>query len=244
MKILPRAVQKEEILMYLYETHLHTSPVSNCGRASVRESLEFYKSIGYRGVFITDHFIDSNLNVEARDLPYEEKIKYYFSAYEEGVAIGKEIGLDVFLGIEMGEGWAHILVYGIDKEWCLAHPEIEGMKKIELLPILSEAGALLIQAHPFRNVKSEIRLFPRHVHGTEIYNAARGEFENKLAQQFCENYELIPFAGSDNHRAGGQEVLGGMATERPIKDVDDFKALVLSREAKPFIKDESGVRLL
>ena len=43
--------------MYLYETHLHTSPVSDCARATVRESLEFYKSAGYTGVLINQHFI-------------------------------------------------------------------------------------------------------------------------------------------------------------------------------------------
>ena len=43
---------------FLYETHLHTSPVSKCASASVKDSLEFYKSIGYDGVFITNHFID------------------------------------------------------------------------------------------------------------------------------------------------------------------------------------------
>ena len=43
--------------MYRYETHLHTAPVSKCAHASVRENLEFYKSLGYAGVFITNHFI-------------------------------------------------------------------------------------------------------------------------------------------------------------------------------------------
>ena len=32
--------------MYLYETHLHTYPVSRCAGATVREVLEFYKEIG------------------------------------------------------------------------------------------------------------------------------------------------------------------------------------------------------
>ena len=41
--------------MLKYETHLHTSPVSKCAKASVRESLEFYKKAGYAGVFITNH---------------------------------------------------------------------------------------------------------------------------------------------------------------------------------------------
>ena len=84
---------------FLYETHLHTYPVSKCAKASVRENLEFYKSLGYEGVFITNHFIDGNINID-KSLPYEQLVEFYFSDYEEGVRIGKEIGISVFLGIE------------------------------------------------------------------------------------------------------------------------------------------------
>ena len=227
--------------MYLYETHLHVSPVSDCARAGVRETLEYYKSAGYAGVFITDHFIESNFDRAARSLPYDEKIKHFFSTYEEGVRIGEEIGIDVFPGIEMGHGWAHILVYGIDKEWCLNHPDMDKIRKTELLPQMSKDGALLIQAHPFRKVDCEISLFPFHVHGVEIFNACRDEFENKLAKDYCKNYGLIPFAGSDNHSAGRQTIFGGIATERKILNCTDFKEIVLAGKAKPFIRDENGV---
>ena len=38
----------------------------------------------------------------------------------------------------------------------------------------------------------------------EIYNANRTDFENRQAEIFCENYGLIPFAGSDNHAGAAQ----------------------------------------
>ena len=86
--------------MYRYETHLHTSPVSRCARASVRETLEFYKSLGYDGVFITNHFLDGNINIDY-NRPYEERINFYFADYEEGVKLSKEIGIKVFCGVEL-----------------------------------------------------------------------------------------------------------------------------------------------
>lgn len=230
--------------MYIYETHLHTSPISACAKASTRESLEFYKAAGYAGVFMTEHFIDGSFDRSARELPYDERVRHYFSAYEEGKRIGDEIGLDVFLGIEVAQGSTHFLVYGIDKEWCLSHPDMDKMKKSELLSLMREDGALLIQAHPFRTVKEDIRLYPRHVHGVEIYNASRSDFENALARQYCENYGLIRFAGSDNHTAGARSVFGGVATERPIASVEDFKEIVLSGGAQPFVRDENGLRIL
>lgn len=231
--------------MYLYETHLHTFPVSKCAKATVRESLEYYKSAGYTGVFMTDHFIDANIAVEARELPYDEKIRFYFSAYEEGVKIGEEIGLDVFPGFEMSCGsMSHILVYGIDMEWCLAHADMDKMKKSELMTMMIEDGAFLVQAHPFRAVKEEIRLYPRHVHGVEIFNASRNEFENALAVQYCENYGLLPFAGSDNHSGGRRTVFGGIATEEKIRDVRHFIEMAKEGKLKPFVRDENGIRYL
>ena len=232
--------------MYLYETHLHTSPLSACGRATVRENLEYYKSAGYAGVFLSDHFIDGNINKEICALPYEEKIEAYFRVYEEARPIAEELGIAVFSGIEMGYQGTDFLVYGIDKEWCLAHTDMDKMQKSELLPLLMEDGALVIQAHPFREAKyiDHIRLFPRCVHGVEVFNAGLGELANAMGAQYCQNYGLIPFAGSDNHAAGKRAVFGGMATERPIESVDDFISMVKSGEAKPFVRDESGVRLI
>ena len=62
--------------MYRYETHLHTAPVSKCATATVQENLEFYKSIGFAGVFITNHFIDGNISIDKTE-PYEKLIEYY-----------------------------------------------------------------------------------------------------------------------------------------------------------------------
>ena len=232
--------------MYLYETHLHTAPLSACARVGVRETLTFYHSAGYAGVFLTDHFLDGNIAHELRELPYGERIEAYFRVFEEAREIGAELGIAVFSGIEMGYRGTDFLVYGIDEAWCLAHEDMDKMKKSELLPLLMADGALVVQAHPFREAGyiDHIRLFPRCVHGVEVFNACRTAFENAQAEQYCENYGLVRFAGTDNHAGGGRTCFGGMATETPIADVRDFIGRVLSGEAKPFAKDEDGVRLL
>ncbi len=223
---------------YLYETHLHTLPVSKCAKAGVRESLEFYKSLGYDGVFITNHFIDGNINCD-KALSYEDRIHFYCSDYEEGVRIGRELGIKVFFGIESSMNRTDFLIYGLDKAWLLAHPEIEEMPKAQMLDRMAQAGALVIQAHPFRESKlmDYIRLFPRHVHGAEVYNAGRTEFENAMAELYATRYSLIPFAGSDNHRAGGQKRLGGMRSGSPISDEADFVRRVKNGELTPFQRE-------
>lgn len=225
--------------MYKYETHMHTFPVSRCAKASVEESVAYYKKLGYDGIFITNHFLDGNINVD-RSLSYEEQIAYYFSDYERAVEIGKGLGIKVFCGVEISYLGTDFLVYGLDKDWFLAHPEIMEMKKSQELAFLMESGALVIQAHPYREASyiDHIRLFPRQVHGVEVINVWRTAEENRMAEIYADYYGLIKFAGSDNHSAEKQSKLAGMCSEEPICDVADFIAKVKSGEAKIFATEE------
>ena len=221
--------------MYKYETHLHTSPVSRCASAGVGEHLKFYKKLGYDGVFITNHFLDGNINIDY-NLPYEEKINFYFSDYEKALEIGKELGIKVFCGVELSYGGTDFLIYGLDKDWYLAHPEIMNMKKSNELRLMMDSGALVIQAHPFREASyiDHIRLFPRQVHGIEIINACRTDEENALAEIYAEHYGLLKFAGSDNHSASLQKRLAGICTAEPICTVEDFIDSVKSGKSEVF----------
>ncbi|MBR0320208.1 MAG: hypothetical protein IIX10_04055 [Clostridia bacterium] len=224
--------------MYLYETHLHTAPVSRCGRRSVRDCLTFYKQIGYDGVFITNHFIDGNINMDA-SVPYAERIHFYFSDYEEGEKIGKELGIKVFCGVEMSNGGTDFLVYGLDKQWYLDHEELQQMPYSARLTYLKENGALIIQAHPYREAGyiDHIRLFPRHVEGVEIFNAGTQELANKMAEHYAAMYQLQPFAGSDNHVAEDQKMLGGIRCQTPISDMADFIQKFRNHACTPFVKE-------
>ena len=208
---------------YIYETHMHTSPVSRCGHVGVRESLEFYKEAGYDGVFITNHFLDGNNGVD-RTLSYEDQIKYFFSDYESGIEMSDQIGIKVFCGAELSHHGTDFLVYGLDKDWYLEHGEIMQMRKKDELELMMNSGALVIQAHPFReaNYIECIRLYPRQVHGVEIYNACRTDRENELAEQYARDYGLLPFSGSDNHNVKVQTKLGGMMFDSPLIDELDF----------------------
>lgn len=113
-KTAKKSVSKSVIKMYKYETHLHTAPVSKCATATVEESIEFYKKMGYDGVFVTNHFVDGNINCD-RTRPYKEQLDFYFSDYERALEIGEKIGLKVFLGVELSYKGTDFLVYGLDK---------------------------------------------------------------------------------------------------------------------------------
>ncbi len=224
--------------MYRYETHLHTSPVSKCGKASVRESLEFYKEQGYDGVFITNHFLDGNINIK-NSAPYAAKIEFYFSDYEEGVKIGRKIGLKVFAGIEMSYKGTDFLVYGLDKEWFLKNPQIMNMKKSVQLPFLRANGALVVQAHPFRQADyiDHIRLFPDCVDGIEVVNANRTELENRMAEIYANEYGFLKTAGTDNHIGKKQVHLAGIETDTPIENEKNFIEKIKNFEVKVFVTE-------
>lgn len=227
--------------MYRYETHLHTAPVSRCAKATVAESLEFYKKLGYDGVFITNHFLDGSINID-KTKPYTEQIEFYFSDYEAGLEIGKALGIKVFCGVELSYAGTDFLVYGLDKAWFLAHPEIMEMKKSEELALMAENGALIIQAHPFRGAAymDHIRLYPRFAQGVEVVNAARSDEENNLATLYAEHFGLLKFAGSDNHTGANREKLAGIQCDQPLNSAADLMEKVKAGQAHIFTIINNG----
>ena len=217
--------------MYRYETHLHTSPVSKCARATVRETLEFYKSMGYDGVFITNHFINGMIGKE-EGRSYEDLINFFFSDYEEAIELSSEIGIKVFPGAEISYTGNHFLVYGLDKEWYLAHPESFEMKFSEMLGFMREEGAFIIHAHPFdeRSFIDHIKLLPRCVDAVEVVNVGKTSFQNSMANLYADAYGLLKTAGSDNHSAGRRKNYAGIECPDPINSVSDF--IAKAREGK------------
>ncbi len=206
--------------MYRYELHCHTSPVSGCAKADVRETVTFYKNRGYDGLCITNHFLNTYAGLRP-DASYEEKIHYYFSDYEDALAIGKELGIKIFFGIETTYRGTDFLVYGLDKEWFLKHSQIMEMDIKEKMAFMRENGAFVAQAHPFREAHyiDHIRLYPRVVDAIEVINANRTPTENKMARLYAEQYGFLMIAGSDNHLGGRQKNFAGLQSETPIDSV-------------------------
>lgn len=228
--------------MYKYETHLHTAPVSKCGGYSVKENLKFYKSIGYDGVFLTNHFLDANIGGD-RTRPYRDQIEFFFTDIEEGERIADEVGIKFFWGVESSYLGTDFLIYGLSKKWYLDHPEIMEIPRKDMLTMMADAGALIVHAHPFREASyiDHVRLYPYHVHAVEVDNCGNKDFQNEMARQYAKTYNLPFSAGSDNHNAGHISRLAGVEFDTPLASIDDFIERIKRNEAKVFtVNIENG----
>lgn len=220
--------------MNKYETHLHTSETSACAGATGAAQAMFYKSKGYRGIFVTDHFFNGNTTVP-NELNWEEQVEKFCLGYENAKKCGDEIGLDVFFGWEYSYKGTDLLTYGLNKEWLLKNPKILELDVNSYCDYVRDEGGLIVHAHPFREASyiSMIRLLPRKCDGCEIVNSNRTGLENKMALLYAENYNLLPLAGSDNHTAA-QETLNGIVFEKRLSDEKEFVELVKKKEYRLF----------
>ena len=201
---------------YLYETHLHTSESSACARSTGAEMARACKEYGYTGIFVTDHNWGGNTCVD-RDLPWEEWVDLFCLGYD---------------GTEF-------LLYGIDKAWMKAHPQLRRISVEEQYELVHEAGGLVMHAHPYReeNYIPEVRLFPDFVDGVEGINAAHLWYSGPLRDKTVYDKRAIAYgrvhgfpmsAGSDIHSTN--LFGGGMAFRRRLCSAADYVQAVLDGE--------------
>jgi predicted metal-dependent phosphoesterase TrpH len=225
---------------YLYETHCHTREVSACASASGEEQVRKYHAMGYSGVMITDHFFNGNTCVD-RSKSWEEMCEQYCKGFENAKKAGDELGMTVMFGIEYTYHGTDFLIYGLDKDWLKAHPEIMDIKVPELSRLVHTDGGLFVHAHPFREADyiDTIRLFPHDVDAVEVYNAGnRSDAMNERAEYYAESYGLVMTSGSDAHHLS-QEIYGGVATKRPVTGIEDYIELVKANALEDLLKKYS-----
>ena len=217
---------------FLYETHMHTSEGSGCGQNSAVEQVRAYKSRGYQGIIITDHFINGYSTCPAYPkISWEEKMSYVVSGYKAAKVEGERIGLDVFLGWEFTVRGSDFLTYGLDWDFLISHPDLHKLDVPEYCLVVRENGGFLAQAHPYRNapyIKYKFPVGAQYVDAIEVYNASDPDRSNKKAQAFAKKHNLPIQAGSDSHSTSKGKPVSGIKLERCAKTIhdiiDDIKA--------------------
>ena len=220
---------------YLYEVHLHTSDASACGSVPGADMADYYKSLGYDGIFVTDHFLNGNTTADA-SLPYAERIEIFCSGYENAKKRGDEIGLSVFFGVEYSHVHGnHFLLYGIDKAFLLAHPEILTIGMREVCSLVHSVGGTVVQAHPFREAQyvTEYCLLPHSCDAIEVFNACNTPEANEMARLYAAHYGLPFSAGSDIHHKPFAKPLGSVVCTEKIQKEKDMARLFREGKMSP-----------
>jgi len=219
---------------YRYETHLHTSQGSLCGRSTGKEHAQYYKELGYQGIIVTDHFFGGNTTVP-KEIPWRDRIEMYCKGYEDALEEGKRIGLDVFFGWEQNFDLDEYLVYGLDKQWLIEHPEMEHWTRREQLEEVHRWGGCVIQAHPFRDRAyiPRVLLGKEFSDGIEVANAGQFGYNDAAAFRYGREYDLVMIAGSDNHKSREAkwtpEKMMGIETEEKLGSIQDLVDLIRNR---------------
>lgn len=213
-------------MSYKYETHMHTAEASACATSTGAEMARAHKEAGYTGIFITDHFFNGNTTVP-RELPWQERVERFCLGYEHAKQEGDKIGLQVFFGFEYAYHGAEFLVYNLDKQWLMNHENIDLRSPRWALAQMHQGGAIIIQAHPFRerDYIDHIQLFPRDIDGVEAVNAAHlgaeGRRMNERAFAYARMFDLPVTAGSDSHSVG-RMFGGGVELEEKLTCPTDY----------------------
>lgn len=218
--------------LFIYETHMHTSQVSACGKSPGKDYIQKYIDAGFSGIMITDHFFRGNCKID-RHLPWRQRIELFCRGYEDAWETGYKLNFPVFFGWEEYYQGDEYLVYGVDKQWMLEHPEMEYWTRAEQYRHVHAAGGCIVQAHPFRerDYIRTIHLSPGYVDAVEGINSSNTSEENALAVRYAKLLELPITGGSDNHCADTMQVerLSGVAFETPLHTVHDYVRAIRER---------------
>ena len=215
---------------YKYELHLHTRQGSACAICTGAEMVDYYKSQGYSGFLVTDHFINGNTAVDRR-LPWAEQMEEFCLGYEDAKRRGDEMDFDVFFGLEFAYRGTEFLILGLDKEWLIANPQICKSKLEKSLKLIRANGGFVVHAHPFRQASyiNEIRLLPDLVDAVEVFNAAnRDDYWNKQAAKFACKHNLPMTSGADSHKVGDKTA--GIEAKRRVRTVAELIDVIKNGE--------------
>lgn len=221
--------------MFRYETHCHTIYTSACSHLDAKTIVHLYKSNGYDGIVVTDHFLNGNTTVD-RALSWNDQIDEFFRGYEQVEMEGRKAGLKVFFGLEYSYLGTDFLTYGLDRHWLKSHDGLLKLSVREYLALVRKDGALAVQAHPYREADyiDHIRLYPSDVDGIETVNAGRSPLCNRLGDFLAQEYGLLKTGGSDLHMAS-QPLLSGVETEEEVYDLAGLINCIRARKAVPFL---------
>lgn len=213
--------------MYKIETHLHTKYSSSCGKLDLEQILSGYQEAGYSGIIVTDHFNRTCFEkFGATDWSDEDKFKLFMEGYNRLKEAAPAYGIRIYRGAEIrfDECQNDYLLYNFPDELLLDSEGLFRKGVAAFAPIVRSCGAMMIQAHPYRNPCTPA--IACYLDGLEIMNwHPRQTNRNELAQEYAQVHDLLSISGSDCHRLPDIGRGGIGVEEMPADEADVVRIL-------------------
>lgn len=221
----------------LIDMHAHSSAVSRCCRIDIYGVLEQAKKHGMDGVTLTNHYAKKDKGMST---PLEQAERYV-REIENAARCAELLGMRIFYGIEVTSeplNKAHMLVYGVPKEFILEHPTIYDYTQKELYDAIHAAGGILVHAHPYRGdgVLSDVTLLDGvEINCHPLYDTTHSEEMIRIARQ----NGLLVTCGGDFHN-DTKRVKCGMYLPDEISDSIALKDYLLTADTLKLCITEIG----
>lgn len=218
--------------MFKSELHVHTSPASNCAHTEPEETIEHYIEHGYSTVVITNHMSPTLFDtIVPQDCDYRQAAEIYLDDYRRAkkYANGR---ITVLCGMELrvNKNMNDYLIYGLDEQFILNMGNVMDKTIKQLYPVFKSCGALVFQAHPFRNNMTVTD--PKFLDGIEAGNfCTTHDSRNDIAAVWAKKFGMLTVYGSDYHNSDYMRN-AGILTDRPITSNSQLIRVLSSKRFK------------
>lgn len=205
--------------MFKIETHLHTNHVSSCGELDAAVLAEGYAKAGYAAVTVTEHYNRDTFRYLGVDTAAPGNVMdAFWEGFRRMEAACAPYGIRVYRGAELrfDECGNDYLLYHFPDSLLADPEEVFHLGIAAFAPRARAAGALLVQAHPYRGRCTPA--FACYLDGVEVCNLHPDhESYNQRAEEYAARFRLLRLSGSDCHGRNGIG-LGGILTEELPED--------------------------
>lgn len=221
---------------YSTELHNHTYHATDTASVSPEWVVRKYKEMGYDAIAFTNKI--NYKDVMRRGI--ERSFERYWTDYEQGKAVGDEIGIKVLQAMEVtvaGSGRDY-LVYGVDEYVVKKTMEHIGEEITEFHKTMSDGKTIILQAHPFRPDETKA---PRDsIDGMEVFNM-HPEQNSRVgiaARYALKNEFNIIIGGSDTHNEGDECCISMLSKTLPE---DSFELAEILRSGDYLLEIEGNI---
>ena len=219
------------------DLHVH-SGFSVCASTNYKEAADAFAEQNMHFV-LCNHYTACYTRPYGGEYSVDEYPVRFVEEYQRAAEYGKQKGVRVFFGIEVGIvlpdcPYAEFLIYGATPKMLLDCPRLYDLGQRELYDWCKANDLMLVQAHPYRKEQGHFPHDMTLVDGVEINCHFRFLREEERVRKLAAENNLLITCGSDYHRLG-QQGAGGIICE-DVQTEQELKNVLMSNNFEVFIR--------